>query len=79
MRVLRHGAIVKVTITQRFETMISNLWFLEVVYSADSSPGLPDHLLLKWALKQLWHLDIGARDLAFMIALHWDRPTRQQT
>ena len=31
--------------------------------------------LIDW---QLWHLDIGARDLAFMIALHWDRTARQQ-
>ena len=27
---------------------------------------------------QLWHLDVGARDLAFMIALHWDHAVRQQ-
>jgi hypothetical protein len=27
---------------------------------------------------QLWHLDVGPRDLAFMIALHWDRETRKQ-
>ena len=27
---------------------------------------------------QLWHLDVGPRDLAFMIALHWDRTTRRE-
>jgi hypothetical protein len=27
---------------------------------------------------QLWHLDVGPRDLAFMIALHWDRTVRQR-
>lgn len=27
---------------------------------------------------QLWHLDVAAKDLAFMIGLHWDRSTRQQ-
>jgi len=27
---------------------------------------------------QTWHLDVGARDLAFMIGLHWDRSTRQR-
>lgn len=31
--------------------------------------------LIDW---QLWHLDVGPRDLAFMIALHWDRAVRQQ-
>jgi thiamine kinase-like enzyme len=31
--------------------------------------------LIDW---QLWHLDVGPRDLAFMIALHWDRDVRQQ-
>jgi hypothetical protein len=33
-----------------------------------------DPYLIDW---QLWHLDVGARDLAFMIALHWDRTVRQ--
>jgi len=27
---------------------------------------------------QLWHLDVGPRDLAFMIGLHWDREVRKQ-
>ena len=35
--------------------------------------GLP--FLIDW---QLWHLDVGARDLAFMIALHWDRAVRRK-
>ena len=26
---------------------------------------------------QLWHIDVGARDLAFMIALHWSSALRQ--
>jgi thiamine kinase-like enzyme len=34
--------------------------------------GIP--YLIDW---QVWHLDVGARDLAFMIALHWDRTTRE--
>ena len=38
-----------------------------------SGDGLP--YLVDW---QLWHPDVGARDLAFMIALHWDRTTRQE-
>ena len=38
-----------------------------------SGQGVP--YLIDW---QLWHLDIGARDLAFMIALHWDRAARRQ-
>lgn len=36
--------------------------------------GQGDPYLIDW---QLWHLDIGARDLAFMITLHWDRTVRQ--
>jgi len=38
-----------------------------------SGPGMP--YLLDW---QLWHLDVGARDLAFMMALHWDRGARKK-
>jgi len=37
-----------------------------------SGTGLP--YLVDW---QLWHLDVGARDLAFMIGLHWSRNLRQ--
>jgi len=46
---LRNGAVLKVEITERIETIISNLWFLEVVYTAAASPELPVRLLLKWA------------------------------
>jgi hypothetical protein len=38
-----------------------------------SGEGMP--YLIDW---QVWHLDLGARDLAFMIALHWDRTARRQ-
>jgi aminoglycoside phosphotransferase (APT) family kinase protein len=31
--------------------------------------------LLDW---QLWHLDVGARDLAFMMALHWPPSRRRE-
>ena len=37
-----------------------------------SGTGLP--YLIDW---QLWHLDVGARDLAFLMALHWHRTFRQ--
>jgi hypothetical protein len=37
-----------------------------------SEAGLP--YIIDW---QLWHLDVGARDLAFMIGLHWDPALRQ--
>ena len=37
--------------------------------------GQGETYLIDW---QLWHLDIGARDLAFMIGLHWDRSARQK-
>src|SRR5262249_61091383 len=32
------------------------------------APGDAIVFLIDW---QLWHIDVGARDLAFMIALHW--------
>jgi len=32
------------------------------------APGDASVFLIDW---QLWHIDVGARDLAFMIALHW--------
>jgi len=35
--------------------------------------GMP--YLIDW---QLWHPDVGPKDLAFMIGLHWDRAVRQQ-
>ena len=38
-----------------------------------SGQGTP--YLVDW---QVWHLDVGPRDLAFMIALHWNRSVRQQ-
>jgi hypothetical protein len=31
--------------------------------------------LIDW---QLWHVDLGARDLAFLIALHWDPSRRRE-
>ena len=37
-----------------------------------SGAGLP--YIIDW---QLWHIDVGARDLAFMIALHWGPALRQ--
>jgi hypothetical protein len=38
-----------------------------------SGRGTP--YLIDW---QTWHTDVGARDLAYMMALHWDRRVRQQ-
>ncbi|HEV8369438.1 MAG TPA: phosphotransferase [Pyrinomonadaceae bacterium] len=35
--------------------------------------GAPVYLI-DW---QLWHVDVGARDLAFLIAAHWDADSRQ--
>jgi hypothetical protein len=35
--------------------------------------GMP--YLIDW---QTWHIDVGARDLAFMIALHWSRSVRER-
>ena len=38
-----------------------------------SGQGMP--YLIDW---QLWHPDVGAKDLAFMIGLHFDRTVREQ-
>ena len=38
-----------------------------------SGKGTP--YLIDW---QTWHLDVGARDLAYLIALHWDSNTRRR-
>jgi hypothetical protein len=38
-----------------------------------SGAGLP--YIVDW---QLWHIDVGARDLAFMIALHWGPALREE-
>lgn len=38
-----------------------------------SGKGVP--YLIDW---QLWHLDVGPRDLAFLLALHWEPSVRRQ-
>jgi aminoglycoside phosphotransferase (APT) family kinase protein len=62
---LRHGAVVSVAISKRLETMISHLWFLDVDYSTDSSPKLPNCLLLKWALKESAAPEQGDPEVVF--------------
>lgn len=62
---LRDGAIVKVTITEQIKTPISNLWFLDVEYSAGSFPKLPDRLLLKWALQESAAPERGDPEVVF--------------
>ncbi len=62
---LRQGAIVRISITERINTGISNLWFLEVEYSTDSSPKLPDRLVLKWPVEQSPAPERGGPELMF--------------
>jgi hypothetical protein len=62
---LHHGEILSVAITERTETTISNVWFLEVEYSADASPKLPTRLLLKWAHEQSAAPGRGDPELVF--------------
>jgi aminoglycoside phosphotransferase (APT) family kinase protein len=62
---LRHGAIVNVTITEQIKTPISNLWFLDVEYSVESSPKLPRRLLLKWALEESAAPERGDPEVVF--------------
>jgi aminoglycoside phosphotransferase (APT) family kinase protein len=62
---LEQGKILNVTITERIETTISNLWFLEVEYSADAFPRLPTRLLLKWAHEQSAAPERGDPEVVF--------------
>lgn len=48
---LGRGAVSTSTITEQIKTTVSNLWFLTVTCSSDSSPGLPNRILVKWPLK----------------------------
>ena len=62
---LQQGAIERVEITERIQTPISNLWFLEVIYDSQCSPELPRHLLLKWALEESPAPERGDPELVF--------------
>ena len=62
---LQHGAILSVEITKRFQSTVSNLWFLEVEYAAGSSPELPNRLVLKWPLEQSPAPERGEPELIF--------------
>ena len=62
---LRQGEINRVEITRRFQTTVSNLWFLEVEYAAGSSPKLPNHLVVKWPLEQSPAPERGGPELVF--------------
>ena len=62
---LQHGAVLSVSIAERIETAISNLWFLEVAYAAEASPKLPNGLLLKWALEESAAPERGDPELVF--------------
>jgi hypothetical protein len=62
---LRQGAILRAKITERIQTPISNLWFFEVVYTASSSPELPNRLVLKWPVEQSPAPDGGVPEIVF--------------
>src|ERR1043166_4444681 len=62
---LQQGTILSVEITERIQTPISNLWFLEVVYSPDAFPNLPNRLLLKWAHEQSAAPERGDPEVVF--------------
>lgn len=62
---LVEGEVVSVTITERIQTMISHLWFMEVDYSAEFSPKLPNRLLIKWALEESAAPERGDPELVF--------------
>lgn len=62
---LIQGAVVSVTIAEQIKTDISNLWFLDVVYSEEASPRLPNRLLLKWALKESAAPERGDPEVVF--------------
>jgi aminoglycoside phosphotransferase (APT) family kinase protein len=62
---LRQGAILTVEITRKFQSTVSNLWFLEVEYAAGSSPELPTRLVLKWPVEQSPAPERGEPELIF--------------
>src|SRR5215208_5471466 len=62
---LREGAIISVAIVKKFQTTISNLCFLEVVYAAGSTPNLPTRLLVKWALEESAAPERGDPEVVF--------------
>ena len=47
-RSLHEGSILNSRITEQFDTTVSHLRFLEVGYSTDATPDLPNGLVLKW-------------------------------
>src|SRR5689334_6742995 len=62
---LQRGSVVEVAIEKQIETPISHLWFLAVVYEAESLPALPDRLLLKWAIDESPAPERGEPELVF--------------
>ncbi|HJP95425.1 MAG TPA: phosphotransferase [Pyrinomonadaceae bacterium] len=62
---LRQGTILTVAITEQIQTPISNLWFLEVDYAAESSPKIPNRLLVKWALEESAAPERGDPEVVF--------------
>ena len=72
---LREGAITRVEITKRFQTPISNLWFLEVDYAEGSSPKLPERLVVKWALEQSPAPENGEPEIVFYRDLATEFPS----
>ena len=62
---LREGEILSATLTLQFKSTISNLWFLEVVYSENSSPTLPTKLVVKWPIEQSPAPDRGEPEIVF--------------
>lgn len=62
---LREGEILKVEITERIETPVSHLWFMEVGYTAGSSPELPNRLVLKWPIAQSPAPERGEPEVSF--------------
>lgn len=65
---LKHDAILNWTVTKRFQTEVSNLWFIEVEYAA-SSAELPNRLVVKWPLTQSPAPDQGIPEVVFYCQL----------
>ena len=62
---LPEGTILAVKITEKIQTTVSNLWFLEVDYAADSTSNLPNRLILKWPVKDSAAPERGGPELVF--------------
>jgi thiamine kinase-like enzyme len=62
---LNEGSVVTCEITERLQTGVSHLWFLDVSYDSHSPPDLPNHVVLKWPVENSAAPQNGASETTF--------------